>query len=272
MMPNFFRRSIIDAGRQVVDEYNEQPRDIKQIAQILQEISGSTVGDYESALELINIHGNQLFDNNGEFEFTPRCILINLIKATRPPWLSPNQTGRKSVISNIMNDPESHDIVQCFEDAGLLESSKDDEVTKWWKLYMKYVASGEELSNLEIIGLAGEEKTRKYEREYLISNGIDKEIVDIATEDSRAGYDVLSWRKNGNNIKERLIESKMTEQKRFFFSRNAYNTASKNQDTYFVYLWTPEAKEPIEITFKDLIEHIPEDKGKGTWTKVEINI
>lgn len=271
-MPNYFRRSIIEAGRQIVEEYNEQPRNFKDIAEILQENSVSTGGDYKTAIALIENYGHQLFDNSGDFEFTPRCILLNLIKATNPSWLSPNQTGRKSVISNIMNDLESYDIVQCFEDAGLLESSKDDEVTKWWKLYVKYAYSREELSNLEIIGLVGEEKTRRYERDYLKSNGIDRDIIDIATEDSKAGYDILSWRKNGENLKERLIESKMTEQNRFFFSRNAFNTAIKNQDTYVVYLWTSQAENPIELYYEDLIKHIPEDKGSGTWTKVEITI
>lgn len=273
-MPNYFRRSIVDAGKQIVAEYNERPRDFNEIANALQEVNTAKSGDYSTAIELINTHGHQLFDNTGDFNFTQRCILINLIKATRPSWISSNQTGRRSVIRNIKNKPEAHDIIQCFEDAGLLDSSKDHEVTKWWKLYSKFVSSGEELSNLEIIGLEGEEKTKKYEREYLQTNGINKEPVDMATEDPAAGYDILSWRKDGNQLKDRLIEAKMTEQtiKRFFLSRNAFNTALKNKDAYVVYLWTPGSEKPEELFFKDLMKHIPKDRGSGTWTKVEITI
>ena len=64
----------------------------------------------------------------------------------------------------------------------------------------------------------------------------------------------------------------MTEQNRFFFSQNAFNTAFKNQDTYVVYLWTSQAENPIEFYYKDLIKHIPEDRGSGTWTNVEITV
>ena len=89
-----------------------------------------------------------------------------------------------------------------------------------------------------------------------------------------AGYDIKSWRKKNGEIVPRLIESKKTQQNRFFLSRNEFETAKKNRENYRLYYWTnkKENQPTKKFTYEELKENTPEDKGQGNWTNVEITV
>ena len=119
--------------------------------------------------------------------------------------------------------------------------------------------------------------TIKYEKEILKNNGINKHPEHTANEDSSAGYDVLSWRKDkSGNIYEIQIESKMSSRTppKFYLTRNEYETSVINPETYCVYLWHIDNSfndKPLKFDSSWLNENTPKDKKTGKWTEVLIN-
>ncbi|MDN3612568.1 DUF3427 domain-containing protein [Vibrio ostreicida] len=88
------------------------------------------------------------------------------------------------------------------------------------------------------LGLAGERLVLGFEKQYLLSENrqdLAEKIEHIALKDSDAGYDILSFDKEG---KEKYIEVKTTNKSKgtaFFISRNEVKMSQAYGDQYWVY-------------------------------------
>ena len=95
-----------------------------------------------------------------------------------------------------------------------------------------------ELLNQKKLGLAAEKIILNNEIFILKSFGIEKEPIHVAREDVSLGYDILSFRKDNNLLKEIYIEVKAVSLSNYQFhlSTSEYQNAIKLNPNYFIYL------------------------------------
>ena len=272
-MINHFTVGIIEAGISIIDELEfEQNRTISDIIRVKEE-TGTLTEDFKNAQNLILDFGETLFKNQGNFENIRKAILYNMISNINPPWKSILRQGSSIFHSYISEILDGGNIIQSFSYAGLDDDSKES--ISWWK-QISNIANIEDSNMKEKLGLEGEILTIKYEKKILKGLNIDKTPEHISTLDSSAGYDVLSWRKDEyGNTYELKIESKMSSfmPTRFYLSRNEYETALNNMDSYEVYLWHKDDttdSEPQKFIPNWLIDNTPNDSGLGQWREALI--
>jgi hypothetical protein len=100
---------------------------------------------------------------------------------------------------------------------------------------VKFIKSYSESENKEL-GDAGEELMLRYEREKLRNHpDLLSKIRHVSKEDDSAGYDILSYKKNGDEL---YIEVKTTGRHKetpFYLSANEYKTWENNTSKYVIY-------------------------------------
>ena len=94
------------------------------------------------------------------------------------------------------------------------------------------------LLSQKLLGLNAEKLIFENELSILKELGIAKSPVHVALEDVSAGYDILSYRKEGELIKEIYIEVKAVSLSNYQFhlSTSEYQTSLKLNPNYFIYL------------------------------------
>ena len=94
------------------------------------------------------------------------------------------------------------------------------------------------LLNQKLLGLNAEKLIFKNEKVFLINQGINKNPIHISIEDVSAGYDILSFRKENDIVKEIYIEVKAVSLSdyQFHLSTSEYQTSIKFNPNYYIYL------------------------------------
>jgi hypothetical protein len=274
-MSNLINISIFEGGIQLAKYLNEHPHEkVDKAIQTLLNVYNYSY-DYSGAKNLIEKlkkdYNYFLVEDGDYFEDHKRNLLYKLIQSLEPDWSHDLYKGLNH-IKNILEDYEyGNDVLQVFQNSGLLDNLTE-EANLWWVRVMQETRPSD--WHLKEIGVNGEDQTIKYEKEKLNRLNISEDILNIAVLEPTAGYDIKSWRKKDGVVVPRLIESKKTEQNRFFLSRNEYETAKKNKENYRLYYWTPEKEnQPThKFTYEELKKNTPDDKGNGNWTKVEITV
>lgn len=86
------------------------------------------------------------------------------------------------------------------------------------------------------LGLAGELMVINYERKRLNKFGIFKEVEHVSKiSNDKAGYDIKSYDKHGNEIHIEVKTTKKREDEPFFLTRNEYEYSIDNADKYKLY-------------------------------------
>lgn len=164
-------------------------------------------------------------------------------------------------------------------DFGNLFDFADSVILDWWsEVFSKFkrYKEGQKLEN----GKVAEKLTYNYEIDRLGLRDTDKEHLYVRWASQISdyfGYDVLSIR--GRQLKFSYaendtiqIEVKCTvsfneEQFRFYVTKNEWNNAVNNIDSYYFYCWVSldkdneTAKGPFVIPAKDLLSYFPNDNG-----------
>ena len=149
-------------------------------------------------------------------------------------------------------------------------SKKGKEICHWWDSLSDFVRDLEDDKKLEL-GREGEEKTILYEINKLKKFNIQKKPKWISYEDNRAGYDVLSWDKNQNEI---FIEVKSTNNSNglFYLTKWEWRVSIAKKDNYFIHIWVQDRKEPWIITYKELNSknYKIEDSSNAEWDTIKV--
>jgi len=181
------------------------------------------------------------------------------------------------------------DTVQCLDELGLLgpgSEGSDD----WWS-ELSNDAVNADLEYLKRLGDLAEERSVVYERQRLLVSGypeLAERVQWVSRIDESLGFDVLSFA--GESLppldpsQRLLVEVKACGRAygrlRFFLSRNEWETALRNADSWLVHFWrvsdlrgTTE-DEPYLILRKSEIEpSVPIDvSASGAWTVCEIHL
>jgi len=100
---------------------------------------------------------------------------------------------------------------------------------------VKFIKSFSEDENKEL-GDAGEELVLRYEREKLRKHpDLLSKIRHVSKEYDSAGYDILSYKKNGDEIYIEVKTTRKNKETPFYLSANEYKTWENNTSKYFIY-------------------------------------
>ncbi|MFT5723285.1 MAG: hypothetical protein ACI9JN_000394 [Bacteroidia bacterium] len=184
-----------------------------------------------------------------------------------------------------MSIPNNWEVI--LENCGLLDFD-DPDIRKWWHLlFSKYNKDRQERN--KAIGDAGEYLTFEFEKSRVSKDGFDPHMVVgwASTLDDHYGYDILSICGNyhtGNNDEIISIEVKSSENTnkenfRFHLSRNEWNTALKEPDSFYFYCWLgvkidgPQGIGPFSFPAREIINKVPIDQDTFIeWADCRVSI
>lgn len=222
--------------------------------------------DVSSATRIVDQLGEINLENH---YLSMREYLTRLLELDQPVWISAAIRGRNSLVS-ILPPP----VLQCFNFARLLENFPDSHAVTWWDTLTASLRAQENLE-LKYRGREGERLSFEYEVNRLSELGIFTPPRWIAMEDEWAGYDILSYEfSSTGGITNRLIEVKACSGSnlQIFVSRNEWQQALAAQNAYVLHVWHMPTGELVELDWKELQAHIPNDLGNGLWQTVRVDL
>jgi hypothetical protein len=192
-------------------------------------------------------------------------LAIDAVIATQEPfWLRLAPSGRISVHAALDDNGR-----QCFRSAGLMGTS--ERAVAWWDRLATSVRM-EQNASLLAQGRVGERLSFERETRLLVGEGVDLEPQWVALDDNSLGYDILSYRRNGDHLVNRLIEAKTTFSRppRLILTRNEWHSAHQFGSAFEFHVWLLPEEELIVRSVADILPHIPTNSGDGQWLDAEI--
>ena len=199
--------------------------------------------------------------------FYQSCIKAVLVNY-HPVWARAMQQGRKRFVGSLNQNDQD-----IFEAAGLLIDPPPMEMVLWWDMVVGHARLGSDLKKM-LQAREAEQNSIEYEKNKLLSLGIERDPVWIGLDDNFAGYDVLSFELIDNKIVHLMIEVKSTiaSPLRFILTRHEWEKAEELRNAYRFHVWDMK-KSPVELfalTVDQIRPHIPSDNEKGKWKQAEI--
>lgn len=222
--------------------------------------------DLEASCELHAIVEVCELDGHGFYRHCIRAVVLSRF----PIWVKTIKLGRQVFAAKL--EVDDHTI---FENAGLLASPPSADVVEWWDTIGHEVKLETDLEKMAQARTA-EKLSWDFEKQRLLSLGIETDPVWVGLDDNTAGFDVLSYEPGVPENTNKLIEVKSTVASplRFYVTRNEWNKAQKSKDAYFFHIWDMR-KAPAVLYVRTVIEvepHIPTDNENGKWSNAEIPI
>lgn len=191
-----------------------------------------------------------------------RRALLDYVEAERPPWTKFALDGRSRTLGFA---PVG--LAQLMSEAYLAEGY-DDEVVEFWDR-LAAIARGQTDIHLSEIGRRGERLTLAYEKR---RTGVDP--VWRSIESNADGYDVLSV-VSREDLGQKQIEVKTSTSGMsgsLHLTRNEWDMTETMVHHEF-HLWNIQSANAPKLAVvprASMAEHVPDDKGRGTWKEVEI--
>ncbi|HHW38318.1 MAG TPA: DUF3883 domain-containing protein [Bacillales bacterium] len=198
-----------------------------------------------------------------DFNSRLKLQLMHMIKAFEPTWSSLFHKGRREAMRYFPPD-----VLQCFEEASLIDGYEPDVIT-WWDDLSSISRKSIDDSKL-LVGREGEKLSIQYERD---RTGYNPEWVSI--ESNLLGFDILSRTDStgDTSLKIEVKASKSLSQEfTFYLTQREWDIAQSSLN-YIFHLWIlGDDPELYVYSLEELKKHIPIDKGEGSWETVKICI
>jgi hypothetical protein len=186
-----------------------------------------------------------------------RSQVSTLVGLANPTWAALTIQGRDA-----FSEYAPPEVVQCFREAGILNSYDPDVIALWDSISARYrkAQDKERVS----VGRKGERLSYDYER---TRTGVTPQW--IALEFEGAGYDILS-RASTDNSRALLIEVKTSRERWsravFYLTRHEWLVLNGNHESV-LHLWSVESAKPLYaiVPIANVTPHIPNDQGSGQW-------
>jgi hypothetical protein len=195
-----------------------------------------------------------------------RSCVDRVVALESPLWVRLAPGGREQVTRAL-----GLNVAQCLRAGGLLDNPPDRDTWLWWDRLAAVVRADRDAA---LLAQGREAELWSYERECTLAaaSGIERTPMWVSIEDNSLGYDILSYRREGEHEVNRLIEVKSTQSNppRLILTRNEWNTAAQYGDALEFHLWTLQPKELYVLTVSEMQQHIPENRGSGMWLQVEV--
>lgn len=190
-----------------------------------------------------------------------RLQLPDLIDYHKPPWSKKIMYGREEARSSMPPNVE-----QCFKECGLFDAWSVDLIKTWDGLSTS--ARSRRSDALQEVGRQAELWSLKYEEKRTRKRPIWQSL-----ESAYSGYDLLSVKSAKDRTRLR-IEVKGSErpprQSTFFLTRQEWSTATRSSNYHFHLWFVSRQPKLFVVDYKHVIEHIAENRGKGSWHNLEI--
>jgi hypothetical protein len=225
------------------------------------------------------VESEYFLDSRKEFFLN---LLREYILAQKPYWVAFFSDDIET-LSLLIPQPW----LDLLNSADLLDFDKP-ETSKWWSLIISRFESFEK-DNSKLVGNIGEKLTVDFELKRLRGENFNithSSVIWASKFSDHFGYDISSTA--GSLIKANpdqriFIEVKASQSSyspmfRFFLSRNEWETALKNPDTYFFYLWNDidlenqkQPSTPCVLLARQIIDMIPFEKSDFCkWMELQI--
>jgi hypothetical protein len=195
-----------------------------------------------------------------------RSCVDRIVALKSPIWVRLAPGGREQVTRAL-----GLNVAQCLRAAGLLDNPPDRDTWLWWDRLASAVRADRDAA---LLAQGREAELWSYEREckLVADAGIERAPMWVSIEDNSLGYDILSYRREGEHEVNRLIEVKSTQSNppRLILTRNEWNTVAQYGDALEFHLWTLQPKELYVLSAGEMQQHIPENRGSGMWLQVEV--
>jgi hypothetical protein len=191
-----------------------------------------------------------------------RRALLDYVEVVRPPWTMLALDGRKKTLGFAPIE-----FGQSMTEAYLAEGY-DDEVIEFWDR-LAAIARGQQDIKLSSIGRDGERLSLAFEKRRTGRDPIWRSI-----ESNADGYDVMSVVSSEDHA-QRQIEVKASTiglAGSLHLTRNEWDsTDTMVHHTFHLWDLNNMNSPKLAIIARPLMgEHVPKDKGRGTWREVEI--
>ena len=233
---------------------------------LVQLVSRLEIGafDYDSARMLDNFVSTTI-DHRNSTTFFRECIEAAM--GQNEIWVRAITLGRKKFIEKLDRDE-----VSCFRCAQLLDDPPSHETVAWWDRIQSIGRGITKSATMERSRIA-EKLSFDFELKRLENLGINKMPVWMSIEDNTVGYDILSFDPGEIEPITRLIEVKsFFGQRRFYLTRNEWNTAIKFGPSYIFHVWDMQAATMHERTVEQILSQIPSDGQGGRWSEAIIQL
>ena len=209
-------------------------------------------------------------------------LLHEYILAQKPYWVAFFSDDIEA-LSTLIPQPW----LDLLNSADLLEFGLAD-TSEWWRLVLSGFESFERETS-KLVGNIGEKLTFDFELNRLRKENVNitrSSVIWVSKFSDHFGYDISSTA--GSLIEETpseriLIEVKASQLRyspifRFFLTRNEWETALKNPDTYYLYLWKDidienqnHSSKPYILLAKQIVDMIPCEKSDSCkWMELQI--
>jgi len=259
-----FRMSVIEALLEIRKQSNQTNLTPTQLVSLLRTGGATQSLGWSDAEAAIQDCPDILAFPARESYLEIRTILEILIRFYRPLWMRNIPRGRR----HLTNAPRT--AVQCLEQARLMKGHSDD-VLDWWDSISFFVREirGETTRDT---GRKGESMSLNHELKRLNTDPSSPTLIPeiVSLDDNTLGYDVRSFLER--DIPERLfIEVKASAQGHtFFLTRNEWNVCQKHRNRFLLHHWIIPQKKLNVYKPADLERHVPDDRGAGQWTGIQI--
>ena len=154
-----------------------------------------------------------------------------------------------------------------------MDDPPTDTTHNWWDSISSKTRSQSDVEKMRQ-ARAAERLSLEYEQARLDRLGIDRRAIWMSIDDNWAGYDILSYDHGPTGITSRMIEVKSTiaSPLRYFLSRNEWNVCKQVGDAYHIHVWDMKNEKLFVRTATDIAQHIPEERGAGKWSTLEIRV
>lgn len=196
-----------------------------------------------------------------------RQVLYELVCTQRPPWLTLLRSGRNGL--HLTNA----DVRACFQLAGALEVVPDQAALDWLdKIFALAFAYRD--ADLLALGRKAEQLSFELERARLATFPYPAEPEWVALNDAGAGYDIRSACLTGSAAIPLFIEVKASERVPpvVHLTRNEWEFGTRMKGQYVFHVWHLPSETLAELTYDEMAEHVPTDRGQGRWEKLEVEI
>lgn len=187
-----------------------------------------------------------------------RRIISDYLIKEKPTWLRLLRYRRDIFLKRL---PEG--FKQCLIEANLYDEKHYD----WWDYLRSFAFSETEKRRIQI-GRDAESKSVSYEK-----NRLNRPVDWVALKKENLGYDIESF-KNKRTEQKLTIEVKGSEKEiseaEFFITKGEWNYAKESSEQHQFHIWLLSEDKLAILDVKDLISHIPENRGKGTWENAKI--
>jgi hypothetical protein len=188
-----------------------------------------------------------------------------ILEIETPNWMRFIPYGRDRVRAVLHRDE-----IQCLREAGLLDVVPDNEALAWWDVL---AARERAISQSATMEQARTAERLSYEKELarlaLLGTSLRPQWVSI--EDNSLGYDIKSYSLTDHIWSPRMIEVKSTKDGTVHISKNEWRNAATSAN-YVFHVWVFPDESFHEIKVSDVSEHIPVDRGVGSWESVQIKL